>query len=288
MTYQQKEQYAIKSLDGLPAIPKIALKILSLKINTDEGERALLGLIEKDPAIMSKIIGLANSPVYNIGRKVLTLHDAAPLLGINRIKMTALSLSMMTAVSRKTKGLLDVDNLWKHSLAVTLAMETLARMMPEERRPTDDEVYITGLLHDIGFMVLDYLYPELSDQFHARLAAESGRSIEDLEEEILEVNHSQLGGELARYWNLPEPIISALSYHHSPNDERAIVGQPLVTMANLAGKLLPTFGMAESGEDNIPAEDWLALGIDPSRADEITAKVQEHVSKVDEQNDASF
>lgn len=284
MNAQNNMQHEIKNLDGLPAIPNIALKILSLKINTDEGERALLGLIEKDPPIMSKIIGLANSPLYNIGRKILTLHDATALLGNKRIKMTALSLAMMSAVTRKTRGLLNVDKLWKHSLAVTMAMETLAHMMPEDRRPTDEEVHLTGLLHDIGFMVLDYLYPELSDQFQARLAAESGRAIEDIETEILEINHSELGGALARHWRLPEPIISALSYHHDPNDERAAIGQPLVSMANLAGKLLPTFGLPESEKNKITADEWLVLGIDPSKADEIMEQIQEHVRKVEETN----
>ena len=275
---------AVKSLAGLPAIPIIAQKILSLRINTEEGERALLGLIENDPPILSKIIGLANSPLYNIGRKVLTLHDAAALLGTKRIKMTALSLAMMSAVTKKTRGVLDIDSLWKHSLAVTMTMETLARMMPKDRRPLDEEVHITGLLHDIGFMVLDYLDPQLSDQFQARLAAESGRTIEEIEAEILEMNHCELGGELAQYWSLPEPIIATLRYHHSPNDERAAIGQPLVTMANLAGKLLPTFGMAESGMVDISDDEWLALGIDPAKADEIKANAAENVWKVTEMN----
>jgi len=274
--------HAIKRIDGLPAIPSIAQKILSLRINTDEGERALFDLIETDPPILSKIISLANSPLYNIGRKILTLHDAAALLGNKRIKMTALSLAMMTAVTRKPNGLLDIESLWKHSLALTMTMETLARMMPKDRRPSDEEVHITGLLHDIGFMVLDYLDPQLSDKFQARLTAEAGRTIEEIEAEMLEMNHSALAGELARHWNLPEPIVSALSYHHTPNDERAAVGQPLVTMANLAGRLLPTFGIAVSMTDNIAAEEWLALGIDPAKADEIKAKVQDHASKVAE------
>lgn len=284
MNLPKPQHHAIKNLDGLPAIPSIAQKILLLKINTEEGERALFELIETDPPILSKIIGLANSPLYNIGRKILTLHDATALLGTKRIKMTALSLAMMSAVTRKQKGLLDVDSLWKHSLAVTMTMETLARMMPQELRPPEEEVHIAGLLHDIGFMVLDYLDSKLSDQFQARLVAEPERTIDEIETEMLEINHCELGGELARHWNLPEPIISALRYHHIPYDGSEVVGQPLVTMADLAGKLLPTFGMAESGMENIAAEEWRALGIDPAKADQIKAKAQEHVRKVAEMN----
>ena len=70
-------QQAINNLDSLPAIPSIALKILALKITTDEGECELFRLIEKDPPILSKIIGLSNSSMFGTGRKIITLHDAA-------------------------------------------------------------------------------------------------------------------------------------------------------------------------------------------------------------------
>ena len=238
-------QNALKQLAGLPAIPHIAKKILSLKIATDEGEQALLELIEKDPPIMSKLIGLANSPLYGAGREILSLNDAAALLGSKRVKMIALSFAMMSTLTRKLGGLLDIDGLWKHSLSVTMTMNTLADFMPIDRRPPVDEIYLGGLLHDIGFMVLDYLDPQLSDEFHARLAAKAELTIEEVEAQMLGMNHCELGAELARHWCLPENIISMLRYHHSANDERATGGQPLVAMASLAGKLLPTFGITD-------------------------------------------
>ncbi|MHB1100456.1 MAG: HDOD domain-containing protein, partial [Burkholderiales bacterium] len=108
----------LSHLGTLPAIPNIAREILSLKITTDEGERALIELIKKDPAILSRIIGLANSPLFGTGRRILTLHDAAALLGIKRVKMVALGFSMMTSLVRKSPGLLDIRGVWQHSLAV--------------------------------------------------------------------------------------------------------------------------------------------------------------------------
>ncbi len=284
MTPQKNLPLAVRNIDSLPAIPSIAQKILSLKINTDEGERQLLELIEKDPAILSKIIGLSNSPLFRTGREILTLHDAAAVLGSKRIKMTALSFAMMSSMTRKSGGLLNINGLWKHSLSVAMTMDTLGRYMPNDRRPPDDEIYLGGLLHDIGFMVLDYLDPQLSDKFHARLAAEAERTIDEVEAEMLELDHSELGAELARHWGLPEHIIVMLRYHHSPHDERAASGQPLVAMASLAGKLLPTFGIDESVQVDIAPEEWQVLGIDPAKADEIKTKIQEHLRKTAEIN----
>jgi putative nucleotidyltransferase with HDIG domain len=271
---------ALDNLDTLPAVPSIAKKILSLKITTFEGERALLALIEQDPPILSKIIGLANSPLFGTGREIMTLHEAAALLGSKRVKMVALSFAMMTAMTKKPSGLLNIQNLWQHSLSVAMSMDTLARLMPDQLRPSDDEIYLAGLLHDIGFLVLDYLDTRLSDEFHARMAVEPGRPVEEVEAEMLEMNHGELGAALGRHWGLPEDIIAVLNYHHAPADARATAGQPLVTMANLAEKLLPTFGISESVTPDIGADEWRALGIDPALESEIMSAVENNIREV--------
>jgi putative nucleotidyltransferase with HDIG domain len=271
---------ALKRLDTLPAVPRIAQKILSLRITTDEDDRALFALNEKDPPILAKIIGMSNSPLFGTGRVILTVHDAEALLGSKRVKMIALSFAMLSSMIREPAGLLNINSLWQHSLSVTITMDTLARLMPHDLRPSDDEIYLAGLLHDIGFMVLDHLDAKLSDKFHARLAAEPGRPVEEIEAEMLEMNHCELGAELGRHWNLPESIIAVMRHHHSANNEQAADGRTLATMINLAEKLLPTFGIAESVQTGIADAEWQSLGIDPSRVDEIKTRVQEHVREV--------
>lgn len=280
MNSTENLRQAFSHLETLPPIPSIARKILSLKIATDEGEQALLALIEKDPPILSKIVGLSNSPLLGSGRKILSLRDAAVLLGSKRVKMVALSFAMMSAMTRKQASQLDIQGLWQHSLSVAMTMDTLARHMPNDRRPSDEEIYLAGLLHDIGFLVLDYLDPKLSDRFHARLAAEPGHPVEEVEAEMLETNHGELGALLGRHWNLPESIVAVLHYHHTPNDERATIGQPLVSLVNLAEKLLPTFGIAEPVQMDIAETEWQSLGIDLLKVDEIKAYAQEHTKKV--------
>lgn len=275
---------ALDHLGTLPPIPSIAQKILSLKINSDEGERALLRLIEKDPPILSKVVGLANSPLFGTDRRILSLHDAAAILGSRRVKMIALSFAMMSSMARKPAGRLDIQGLWQHSLSVAMAMDTLARQMPADLRPSDEEIYLAGLLHDIGFLVLDYLDPQLSDAFHARLAALPRRTVEEIEAEMLNTTHGELGAELGRHWNLPEPIVAVLNHHHRPGDKRAAAGHPLVAMTSLAEKLLPTFGIAEPVAMDIADEEWLSLGIDPLKANEIRSKVQEQAGNVIAEN----
>lgn len=264
----------LNNLDTLPAIPDTARKILSLKLGTDEGERALLELIENDPPTLTRIISLCNAPLFGSGQKIVKLDDAVALLGSKRVKMIALSFSIIASMIRKPAGLLNIQSLWRHSLAVTIAMETLARCMPQDRCPTEGDIYLAGLLHDIGFLVLDYLDPQLSDKFHARLAVEPRTTMEEVEAQMLEMDHGELGALLGRRWNLPEPVIASLNYHHAPDDQQAAEGRLLVALANLAEKMVPTFGFAESTLKDIPDAEWRSMGIDPDCVDEIKAKVQ--------------
>ena len=273
-------RHTVDVLQVLPVLPKIAHEIMSINLATDEGDEMLLKLIEKDPAISARIIGLANSPVFGTSRKIMAVSDATAVLGMKRIKMVALSFSMISSVTRKTTGLLNVTHLWQHSMAVALAMDALSKAMPKDMRPPDEEIYLAGLLHDIGFLVLDYVDPELSNRFHACLATDGGRPITELEAEMLEINHCELGAMLAQHWNLTEGIVAVLRYHHSNNVAPDAVGQPLITMTNLAGRLLPTFGVSEYGCSGIAVEEWQALGIAAERVDEVETAMRKRAEEI--------
>lgn len=274
--------HALQRLHALPAIPRVAREIMSLRLMSYQDEQALLKLIEKDPSISARIVGLANSPLFGSSRRIVSVSDAAALLGMRRVKMTAMSFAMMNSLARTPAGLLNVHNLWQHSLTVTMAMHTMSRHMPAGLRPQEDEIFLAGLLHDIGFLVLDYLAPMLSDRFHALLAAETGRSIEDVENGVLEMSHSELGAELARHWGLPENIVAVLRHHHQPDDAQAAAGWPLVNMVNLAEKLLPTFGSPDRPLPEIAPEEWRSVGIDPAHAAAIGEAAREHAREVAE------
>lgn len=266
---------AILNLDSLPTMPVVANKILRLPLDTHEGEAQLLRLIVQDPQISARIIGLANSPLFGASRKVTSITDAAMILGITRVKSVSVGIAVMSALNRHPTGHLNIQNLWLHSLAVAMAMCTLAHAMPSGSRPLDDEIFFAGLLHDIGFMVLNYIDPARSDLLQSRLTEMSELTVNQIESDIVELGHAELGAELARHWDLPEGIVAVLRYHHTSACAGANAGQPLIAMLNLAEKLSPAFGIPEHVDPDISAQDWLVLGIDPARAEELTVSVRE-------------
>ena len=146
-------------------------------------------------------------------------------------------------------------------------------------RPQDDQIFLAGMLHDIGYLALVFLDPKQSDKLHTRLAAEATRPSQEVEREIMEISHDELGAELARHWNLPEEIIAVIRYHHTPSAVESAPGQPLAHMIYIVEKLLPSFGIIEYETPDISDQEWEALGIDPSRAEEVKEQIDEQAEQ---------
>jgi eukaryotic-like serine/threonine-protein kinase len=261
---------ALKNLQALPVMPLIAQKLLALNTDTDAGERQLLQLVEQDPQILARTIALANSPILGSSiKKINSVKEAAMLLGSKKIKSVATCIAISSMKTKAPTGKLKLQDLWLHNLGVAFTMMTLSRAMPRELRPDDDQLFLAGMLHDIGYLALAYLDPHRSDELHTALAASPSTPALEIERAMLGICHDEMGAELARQWKLPEEIVAILRHHHNPDADPE---QALLRMLYLAEKILPSLGMAEYADPDIGDEDWEALGINPDDADEIIAQ----------------
>lgn len=270
---------AVKNLDSLPAMPVIAQKLLALEMNTEEGEREMLVLIGQDPQISAKIIGLSNSAMFGSSQKASTIREATIRLGMTRVQSVSTGIAIMSLRTQTLTTQFKMQDLWLHNFGVAFAMLAIARAMPAKIRPSDDQIFLAGMLHDIGYLALAYLDPKRSDDLHTSLAANPDSPSLAIEWDMLDICHDELGAELARHWNLPEEIITVLRYHHTPGLAEAAAAQPLVSMIHLAEKLLPSFGIIEYVNSTISDEEWKALSIDPGKAEEIAAQVAEQAEQ---------
>lgn len=125
---------AILDLENLPAAPAIAHKLLALDLNSDDGEHQMMLLIEQDPLISAKIIGLSNAPMMGLSRRINSVKEAAVILGSTRVKNVALGIALMSLAS-KPIGRFDPQELWLHNLTVAFAMLPVVRAMPTKLRP---------------------------------------------------------------------------------------------------------------------------------------------------------
>ena len=266
---------AIRNLDALPTMPVVAQKLLALPLDTEDGETKLLKLIELDPLISAKIIGLANTSLFGSPVKVSSVRDAAMRLGLTRVKAVAVGIATMSALTKLPEGKIQVNDLWLHSMGLAVAMRSIAKAMPANVRPLDDHIFLAGLLHDMGYMALAYLDTKGSNALCDKFQEQSGQPILEMEQQLLGTTHCEIGAQLGRHWDLPEEVIAVMRYHHTPDEENAALGQPLVSMVNIVEKILPEFGVNKAAEAEIADQEWSALGIDPAKAGAIREQILE-------------
>ncbi len=267
---------AVNNLDSLPAMPVIAQKLLALPLDTEKGEEELLKLVGQDPQIYAKLIGMANSPIMGVTRKVNSVQDASMLLGLTRVKSVALGIASMSNLSRLAPGKhFNPQDLWLHCMTVAMVMRTISQYIPKAIRTNEDQIFLAGLLHDIGFMALHHIDAAASDELHHQLAMQPERPVLEIELETLGITHCFIGAQLAKHWNLPLEIIGAIGYHHPPYVEEVSAQNPLVRLVNLAEKVLPDFGMAEHTGGDIQKHEWTELGIELADVDEICEMTNE-------------
>jgi putative nucleotidyltransferase with HDIG domain len=236
----------------------------------------LLKLVGQDPQIYAKLIGMANSPMMGITRKINSVQDAAMLLGLSRVKSVAIGIASMSNLAKLAPGKhFNPQDLWLHCMTVAMVMRTISQSMPRAMRPNEDQIFMAGLLHDIGFMALHHLDAAASDELHHQLAMQPKRPILETELETLGITHCFIGAQLAKHWNLPSELIGVIGYHHPPYVEEVAAQNPLVRLVNLAEKVLPDFGLVEHTGDEIQEHEWAELGIDLADVEEICSLANE-------------
>ncbi len=200
-------------IKNLPSIPKVMLEVQALLRNESHNTVKLAGIVGKDQGLTTKILMIANSPLYGLQRKVSSLEFAIMLLGVNEVAniVTALSLAETIKVDN-IKGL-NFMEFWKHSMLVGTAAKDIAKRLGFFDLSGD--AFVGGMLHDLGIQLTARYFPK---QFGKIIeTVNNGEvSFKDAEEKYLGLSHQEIGGFISRRWNLPPHLINSLMFHHNP------------------------------------------------------------------------
>jgi putative nucleotidyltransferase with HDIG domain len=204
-----------EQLQDLPPLPAVVIRVMQTVNDPKTAATDLNRLISADQAIASKLLRLVNSAYYGFSRRVSTITDAVVILGFNAVRDLATSLGAFNAFrARPGTTALERDEFWSHSLATAVAANVIAK---HKRIPVRamEEVFIGGLLHDVGKLFLDQYFPQ---QYYIviKLAAVGKISIWEAEKKALGVGHGLVGKRVAERWNLPQSLTSMISLHHQP------------------------------------------------------------------------
>lgn len=226
----QELKILVQKITDLPTLPAMMATVTRLMQDPRTSAEELGRAIARDPALVSKVLKLVNSAFYGFPGRISTITQAIVILGFSTIRNVVLTTSILKAFSRNStqKGF-DIESFWEHSLltgaiARALAMEREANFI--------EETFIAGLLHDMGRIVLSQkLIPEFEQVIAYREI--NGGSWVEAEQKVLGLTHGEIGGWLARKWNLPIPFVEVMRYHHQPLLSLESTPVPQADTANL-------------------------------------------------------
>ncbi len=204
-------QSCIQKIEDLPTLPVTANQILNLAKDPLFSIDKLKEILERDPAVSAKILSVANSAFFGFPLRTNMLGDAIMRIGFDNVRSIALGISLLTLLcdGRTTP---DYKRLFNHSLTVGLTARLITINFSSD---ISDDIMIDGMLHDLGYLVLNRYFPEIFEEILNSL--EDSKSLIDAEKSVMNYTHSDAGFWLAEKWNLPETVLDTCLYHHAPS-----------------------------------------------------------------------
>ncbi|MCP4337302.1 MAG: HDOD domain-containing protein [Desulfobulbaceae bacterium] len=200
--------------DELPTLPTVASKLITLTSKEDTTLADIGELVSQDIAISAKILKVSNSAFYSFPQQIGSIKQAVSILGMNAVRSLVLSFSFLTMKAGKVESRFNFEKFWQKSLASAVT----AKLILENVKGADtDEVFVSGLLQNIGELILARSFPVEYDRV-LQAVEENQQDILSAQEAVFGMNHTLVGTEVAKRWGFPEVLLLPIQYHHHPDE----------------------------------------------------------------------
>jgi putative nucleotidyltransferase with HDIG domain len=204
-------QAIVRDVDSLPHFPETIMELIRLTEEPKSTIAQIAGRIAIDPALTADLLKLVNSAFYVLPRRVNNILQAVKIVGMKGLRNLLYSYSAQKILGEKYA---EMKDLWDHSYRVAYYAFQIARSFKPKSDILDD-VYVTGILHDLGQIIVTYLHPDAMDQM-ARFCKEKDIPPRILERFSFGLNHADIGALIVRKWNFPEQLVQGIKHHHDP------------------------------------------------------------------------
>ncbi len=256
----------LKEVESLPTLPPIVSKLNEMVADEDTTATKLGKIIEKDQVLTSKLLRMVNSSFFGFPQRISTVSNAIVLLGFNVIKTLIVTSSIFEVMQASDVGLFE------HSLGCATAAGIIAKRL-QIKNP--EEVSTAGLIHDLGKIVLRSELPEEYEEI-IKITNEKGLYIREVEHQRLGIGHGEIGGMLARQWNLPERLVIPIEYHHKPGSSPDF--KDITAIVHFSDILIRALGFGNSGDPWVPSLDhkaWELIKFKKSDVKEVISELDE-------------
>jgi len=203
----------IAKVDTLPALPEVHQKIMKELQEPNPSINRVAELIAQDLGLSASIMKLVNSAFFGLRTRVSSPFHAVNLLGLEVLSALVLSVKLFSSFDPSKYPGFNLDSLWRHSLNTGLFAKAIARsegLAPREQ----DDLYISGILHDVGKLALLSHGQDVYNQVLAKCRDENA-TVWLVEQRLLETSHAELGAYLLSMWGLDQDIVQCIHAHHT-------------------------------------------------------------------------
>lgn len=209
---REKAKLILNSIDQLAVVPEFLQDVLRSLNRENVSINETAKLINKDQSLVTKILRIANSPLYGLYRRVSTVDYALHIIGLAEVTNIVTGITLMETFKIKSDKYLNQKDFWEHSFLVGNLSKSLSKdyNVPEYR-----EAFVAGFLHDLGISVMHkYMHDSFIKIYEE---AEKGKEIFEVEKEIVGMSHQEISLTLLDKWNFPVNLCQAVLFHHSPS-----------------------------------------------------------------------
>ena len=200
----------------LPSLSPVAMKIVEMASDESCSAESMAKVIENDPSLAVRLLRLANSAFFGARYPVSTVKQAIVRLGVERLRVMALSLSLRDTFPMGRVGCMDYEAFWRCSLYRALLGKSLAQSI---RGCNPEEAFVAGLTLEIGLLIFVDLFMKGKDE-EARFDQHALDSLLSWERERYGTDHRAVGEVALRYWRFPDSIVACQRPPSNEPEER--------------------------------------------------------------------
>ena len=208
-------QLLVSQMQSLPSLPSLYNELLHELQSPNVTIKKVGEVIGRDLGMTAKILQLVNSAFFGLRRQISSAVEAVNLLGLETVMTLVMTIQIFSQFKAANLGGFSPDALYAHSLRVAMLAKQVAWAEVEES-PLANDAFTSGLLHDVGHLVLAAHLPASYGQF-LTLVRQGELSFDACERQVFGATHSEIGAYLLGLWGLPNPIVETVAFHHHPS-----------------------------------------------------------------------
>lgn len=262
----------------IPTLPATAQRIIELRVNSNAVVSDLADIVESDPSLAAQVVSWAASPYYAAPGKIRSVQDAiVRVLGFDLVGNLALGLALGKTLELPKDRVDGVTPYWLQSIYCSTLVEAIVTLIPPEIKPSKGLTYLSGLLHNFGYLVLAHIFPPHFSQICRYIEANPHISHMAVENHLLQITREEICLWLMDLWNMPPEVKATIQYQHDPSYDGPHCAYP--NLVFMALRLLKQKGIGDAPLEEVPDELFARYQLN---RDDVMDKLHEVIESAEE------